>query len=93
MLFIKPSLGFWLSQFKLYNIDYNSVNYPSAGPQASLAQYDGINVLAYGFPFSNTKLSQIMLNGLFILENDFSYIRIISKNQVNLLCMIKDYLT
>jgi hypothetical protein len=36
-----------------YDIDYNSVNYPSTGPQASHAQYNGINVLAYGFPYSN----------------------------------------
>jgi hypothetical protein len=51
-----------------YDIDYNSVNYPSTGLQASLAQYNGINVLAYGFPFSNTKFNQIMPNGLFILK-------------------------
>ena len=76
-----------------YDIDYNSVNYPSTGPQASLAQYNGINVLAYGFPYSNTKFNQIMPNGLFILKKDFNYITIVSKNQVNLLCMITDYLT
>ena len=76
-----------------YDIDYNSVNYPSTGPQASLAQYNGINVLAYGFPYSNTKFNQIMPNGLFILKTDFNYITIVSKNQVNLLCIIINYLS
>jgi hypothetical protein len=76
-----------------YDIDYNSVNYPSTGPQASLAQYNGINVLAYGFPYSNTKFNQIMPNGLFILKKDFNYITIVSKNQVNLLCIIINYLS
>jgi hypothetical protein len=75
-----------------YDIDYNSVNYPSTGPQASLAQYNGINVLAYGFPYCNTKFNQILPNGLFILKKDFNYITIFSKNQVNLLCIIINYL-
>ena len=75
-----------------YDIDYNSVNYPSTGPQASLAQYNGINVQAYGFPYSNTKFNQIMPNGLFILKTDFNYITIFSKHQVNLLCIIINYL-
>ncbi len=51
-----------------YDIDYNCVNYPSTGLQASLAQCNGINVSAYGFPFSITKLNQIMPNGVFILK-------------------------
>jgi hypothetical protein len=63
-----------------YDIDYNSVNYPSTGPQASLAQYNGVNVQAYGFPYSNTKFNQIMPNGLFILKTDFNYITIFSNN-------------
>ena len=76
-----------------YDIDYNSVNYPSTGPQASLAQYNGINVQAYGFPYSNPKFNQITPNGLFILKTDFNYITIFSKNQVNLLCIIINYLS
>ena len=77
-----------------YDIDYNSVNYPSTGLQASLAQCNGImiNVSAYGFPFSNTKLNQIMPNGVFIFKKDLNYITIVSKNQVDLLRMITDYL-
>jgi hypothetical protein len=67
MLFIKWSLGFRLIQLN-YDIDFDSVNYPSTGLQASLAQYNGINVLAYGFPFSNAKLNQIMPNGKLILK-------------------------
>ena len=76
-----------------YDIDYSDINYPSTGPQASLAQYNGINCLAVGFPYDNLKLNQITSNGLFILKKDFNYIIIVSKNQVNLLCMITDYLT
>ncbi len=76
-----------------YDIDYNSVNYPSTGPQAPLAQYNGINVQAYGFPYSNAKFNQIMPNGLFILKKDFNHITIFSKNQVNLLCIIINYLS
>jgi hypothetical protein len=49
-----------------YDIDYNDINYPSTGPQASLAQYNGINVIACGFPYINTKLNQITSNGLFM---------------------------
>ena len=75
-----------------YDIDYSDINYPSTGPQASLAQYNGINCLAVGFPYDNLKLNQITSNGLFILKKDFNYIIIVSKNQVNLLCMITDYL-
>jgi hypothetical protein len=75
-----------------YDIDYSDINYPSTGPQASLAQYNGINCLAVGFPYDNLKLNQITSNGLFILKKDFNYIIIVSKNSVNLLCMITDYL-
>ncbi len=45
-----------------YDIDYNSVNYSPTGSQGSIAQYNSINVSAYGFPISNTKLNQIMPN-------------------------------
>jgi hypothetical protein len=57
-----------------YDIDYSDINYPSTGPQASLAQYNGINCLAVGFPYDNLKLNQITSNGLFILKKDFNYI-------------------
>jgi hypothetical protein len=76
-----------------YDIDYSDINYPSTGPQASLAQYNGLNVLAVGFPYDNTKLNKITSNGLFLLKKDFNYIIIVSKNPVNLLCFIIDYLT
>ena len=76
-----------------YDIDYSNINYPSTGPQASLAQYNGLNVLAVGFPYDNTKLNQITSNGLFVLKKDFNYSIIVSKNPVNLLCIIIDYLT
>jgi hypothetical protein len=76
-----------------YDIDYSDINYPSTGPQASLAQYNGLNCLAVGFPYDNLKLNQITSNGLFILKKDFNYIIIVSKNPVNLICVIIDYLT
>ena len=38
-----------------YDIDYSDINYPSTGPQASLAQYNGINCFAVGFPYDNLK--------------------------------------
>ncbi len=49
-------LGLYNSSLN-YDIDYNSVNYPSTGLQAWPAQYNGINVLAYhayGSPVCNT---------------------------------------
>jgi hypothetical protein len=62
-----------------YDIDYSDVNYPSTGPQSSLAQYNGLNVIAYAFPYTNTKLNQTTSNGLFILKNSFNFITIFSK--------------
>ncbi len=72
-----------------YDIDYSDISYPSTGPQASLAQYNGINVIACGFPYTNTKLNQSTSNSLFILKNTFNYISIFSKNQFNLHCIIR----
>jgi hypothetical protein len=69
------------------DLDYSDINYPSTGPQAPLAQYNGLNCLAVGFPYDNLKLNQITSNGLFILKKDFNYIIIVSKNPVNLLCI------
>jgi hypothetical protein len=46
-----------------YDIDYSDINYPSAGPQASFAQYNGLNCLAVRFPYDNLKLYQITSNG------------------------------
>ncbi len=74
-----------------YDIDYSDINYPSTG--ASLAQYNGLNVIGCGFPYPNTKLNQIKSNGLFLWKNTFNYIIMFSKNQVNLHCVIRDYLT
>ena len=76
-----------------YDIDYSDVNYPSTGPQQSLAQYNGINCLAVGFPYDNLKLNQITSNGLFLIKKNFNYITIVSRNQVALLCVIIDYFT
>ncbi len=51
-----------------YDVDYNLLNYPSTGPQASLSQFNGINVMAVGFPYTNTKFKKIMPNVLFLLN-------------------------
>jgi hypothetical protein len=49
-----------------YDIDYSDINNPATGPQASLAQYNLLNCIAVGFPYNNTKLNQITLNGLLL---------------------------
>ncbi len=53
-----------------YDIDYSDINSPSTSPQASLAQYNGLNCLAVGFPYDSKKLNQITSNGLFLLKID-----------------------
>jgi hypothetical protein len=76
-----------------YDVDYNLLNYPSTGPQGSLSQFNGVNVNAFGFPYSNTKFNKIMSNDLFLLKKDFNYITVFSRFQANILCIIIDYLT
>ncbi len=40
-----------------YDIDYSEINFPSTGPKASIAQYNGLYVIACGFSYPNTKLN------------------------------------
>jgi len=34
-----------------YDIDYSEINYNPVGLQGNLAQYNGINAIAFGFPY------------------------------------------
>jgi len=67
-----------------YDIDYSFCQ--------NLSNYNGLNALAYGFPYNNYNLNQITPNGLFIWKYTFNYMTIFSKNQINLQCIIIDYL-
>ena len=67
-----------------YDIDYSLCQ--------NLSNFNGLNALAYGFPYDNYKLNQITPNGLFIWKYTFDYITIFSKNLINLQCIIIDYL-
>jgi len=67
-----------------YDIDYSFCQ--------NLSNYNGLNALAYGFPYDNYNLNQITPNGLFIWKYTFDYMTIFSKNQINLQCIIIDYL-
>jgi hypothetical protein len=67
-----------------YDIDYSFCQ--------NLSNFNGLNALAYGFPYNNYNLNQITPNGLFIWKYTFDYMTIFSKNQINLQCIIIDYL-
>jgi hypothetical protein len=67
-----------------YDIDYSFCQ--------NLSNFNGLNALAYGFPYDNYNLNQITPNGLFIWKYTFDYMTIFSKNQINLQCIIIDYL-
>jgi hypothetical protein len=76
-----------------YDIDYSEINYNPVGLQGNLAQYNGINAIAFGFPYPNINMNSITPNGLFIWKNTFNYITIYSLVQINLQCIIIDYLS
>jgi hypothetical protein len=67
-----------------YDIDYSFCS--------NLSANNGLNVLAYGYPYENLKLNKITPNGVFIWKVDFNYITIFSKSQVDLEAIIIDYL-
>jgi hypothetical protein len=67
-----------------YDIDYSFCS--------NLTANNGLNVLAYGFPYENLRLDKITPNGLFIWKVDFDYITIFSKSQIDLEAIIIDYL-
>ena len=76
-----------------YDIDYSYITYNPVGLQGTLARYNGLNAIAYGFPYPNINMNQITPNGLFIWKNTFNYITIFSKVTINLQCLIIDYLS
>jgi hypothetical protein len=67
-----------------YDIDYSFTT--------GLSNYNGLNALAYGYPYENYRLNKITPNGLFIWKVDFDYITIFSISQINLEVIIIDYL-
>ena len=67
-----------------YDIDYSFCT--------SLTKNNGLNALAYGYPYENLRLNKITPNGLFIWKVDFDYITIFSLLQINLQVIIIDYL-
>ena len=56
-----------------YDIDCSYLNYTGIG---SLSTYNGLNVMAYGYPYNNYNLNQVTPNGLFIWKNGFNYLTI-----------------
>ena len=76
-----------------YDIDYSEINYNPVGLQGNLARYNGINAIAFGFPYLNVNMNQITPNGLFVWKNTFNYITIYSLLEINLQCIIIDYLS
>jgi hypothetical protein len=76
-----------------HNSDLYSLNYDIDYSFCSnLSANNGLNVLAYGFPYENLRLNKITPNGLFIWKVDFNYITIFSKFEIDLEAIIIDYL-
>ena len=71
-----------------YDIDYSFLNYSSG----SLIVYNGLNVAAVGTPTNYNLNIYITTNPIFLLQNTFNYITVISKTQITLQCIIIDYL-
>jgi hypothetical protein len=51
-----------------YDIDYSFINYNPVGLQGNLAQYNGINAIAFGFPYQNINMNQIIPHGFIYME-------------------------
>ena len=72
-----------------YDIDYSYLNYTGLG---TLPTYNGLNAVAYGFPYDNFNLNKVTPNGLFIWKNSFDYITVYGKSPFELQVTIIDYL-
>ena len=72
-----------------YGIDDSFLNYTGLG---ILSNYNGLNALAYGYPYNNYNLNQITPNGLFIWKNTFDYITVFGVLPFDLQVTIIDYL-
>jgi len=72
----------------LYSLNYD-IDYAFT---SNFSNFNGLNALAYGYPYENYRLNKITPNGLFIWKVDFNYLTIFSKEEVNLQCIIIDYL-
>ena len=58
----------------------------------SLSTYNGLNAMAYGYPYNNYNLNQVTPNGLLIWKNSFNYISIYGISPYQLQVIIIDYL-
>jgi hypothetical protein len=79
--------GHTIGQYSLnYEIDY--ANAQNIVPQF----YNGLNVVAYGFPTNNINLNQVNPNGAFLLAVNFNQISLISNKAASFQAIIIDYL-
>ncbi len=69
-----------------YEIDYaNALNLVPIS-------YNGLNVVAYGFPTDNINLTQVNPNGACLLAVNFNQISLISNKAASFQAIIIDYL-
>ena len=59
----------------LYSLNYD-IDYAFT---TNFSNFNGLNALAYGYPYENYRLNKITPNGLFIWKVDFDYFTIFSK--------------
>jgi len=73
-----------------YSLNYD-VDYANA-QNLNPITYNGLNVIAYGFPENNYDLNTVTSNGCFIWKYDFNNITFFSNIQANFQAIIIDYL-
>ena len=72
-----------------YDIDYSYLNYTGLG---TLPNYNGLIVMALGYPYPNYNLNKVTPNGLFLWKNTFNYITVYGISGYELQVIIIDYL-
>ena len=72
-----------------YCIDYSLINYTGVG---NLSVYNGLNAMAYGYPYNNYNLNKITPNNMFIWKNSFDYITFFATSQFDIEAIIIDFL-
>ena len=81
-------MGSGAHNFGMYSLNYD-IDYSFT---VGLNNYNGLNALAYGYPYENYRLNKITPNGLFIWKLDFNYITVFGLLPALLQCVIIDYL-
>jgi hypothetical protein len=82
------AMGSGAHNFGMYSLNYD-IDYSFT---VGLNNYNGLNALAYGYPYENYRLNKITPNGLFIWKLDFNYITVFGLLPALLQCVIIDYL-